>query len=215
MICCHNYRILPYLSTRRDAERKNHVMPTTIKIGIVSICSLFILIVFGSMNSIAQPAEIIELLKPITSETGFDNQSVEEPNEVYVNRTGRVVMAVEEIMGRNDNPANEHARIDNGFSEKQLNISFFNDQNVQIVVDSESRSKDNILSLGGHKNENVISTFSMTISDESYLITYHDLDNGLVYKVVGDIETGMGKVTEIDLKKLPPVFDSEPIVPSQ
>lgn len=177
------------------------------------ISGLFLFLLFVANNNLIQASEVIELLKPVHQEKVSDNIMLNDSKEVYISRTGQVSISVNELFTSPDSQQKEEARIHQAFDQTKLVLSFFQDQEVIITVDSESRPGNNIVSLGGHHEEKKISTFSMTITDESYLITYQDLDNSIVYKVVGNCKTGIGKVTEIDLKKLPPVYDSEPIVP--
>lgn len=190
-------------------------MNISLKSAVSTVVLFLILAICGVNGSFAETVRIIELLKPAITEAGAANLAMKEPGEVFINRTGQVVFAVEELLADPESSQADNAMVNAAFSETQLVLSFFPEQEVRITVDSESRPGRNILSLGGHQGENSISTFSMTVTEESYLITYQDLDSGMVYKVVGDMVTGVGRVTEIDLKKLPPVYDSEPILPPQ
>jgi hypothetical protein len=46
----------------------------------------------------------------------------------------------------------------------------------------------------------------MTIGSDGYLITLQDMKKGLLYRVRGNSQDGSGSVTEIDMKKMPPVI---------
>jgi len=67
--------------------------------------------------------------------------------------------------------------------------------------------------MNGKGRSKKLSTFSMTVTEENYLISYQDLDTATLYRVVGNTQTGRGTVTEIDLEKLPPSSDLPPRVP--
>lgn len=58
-----------------------------------------------------------------------------------------------------------------------------------------------------------MATFSLTVTPESYLITFDDSDSRVRYRVVGDTETGVGEVTEIDLRNMPVTLDEPSPVP--
>jgi hypothetical protein len=46
----------------------------------------------------------------------------------------------------------------------------------------------------------------MTIGSDGYLITVQDMNKDLLYRVSGNSGDGSGSVTEIDMKKMPPVI---------
>ncbi len=178
---------------------------------------LFPLVLLGfiASASIAAPKRSIDLLKPSVSNGKTFQKVTDGDAEVYINRTGEVTLAAKDIFGITGS-TDSYSRVERGdFPDTELVLSFFPEQKIRITVDSESRPNANLLLLRGHKGESKISTFTMTLTNETYLITYQDLDNGMIYKVVGDMTSGEGQVTEIDLEKLPPTYDAKPVIPDQ
>lgn len=162
----------------------------------------------------ANPGNSLQLLSPAPEiHSPETNQLSRKPPEPFVNRTGKVILGPlvtlkNQLNTSTSAPANRIA-----FKGMKFFMTFFPGEELSITVDSESRPADKVIVLGGHINKGDISTFTMTITQESFLITYQDLENTLTYRVVGNLETGLGKVVEIDLRKVPPRYDSEPIVP--
>lgn len=162
----------------------------------------------------ANPGNSLQLLSPAPeTHSPETNQLSRKPPEPFVNRSGKVILGPlvtlkNQLITSTSATANRIA-----FKGMKFFMTFFPGEELSITVDSESRPADKVIVLGGHINKGDISTFTMTITQESFLITYQDLENTLTYRVVGNLETGLGKVVEIDLRKVPPRYDSEPIVP--
>lgn len=81
-----------------------------------------------------------------------------------------------------------------------------------VHVTSESRPEPDILNLSGKIDSEDIATLSMTVTADSYLITLQDLNTSKVYRIVGNSETGLGTVTEVDVRKMPPILYSPPVM---
>lgn len=180
---------------------------------------LYMLMVSASLiivqNTFANPNNSLNLLSPVSVSNGQStNQITQEETEPFVKRTGNVSLGPVDIFRKELALSNNSSRI-TIFKGKQLVIGFFPEREITVIVDSESYTPNNIISLGGHQVDSDISTFSMTITQGDFLITYQDIENGITYRVVGNVETGLGKVVEIDLKKLPPRYDSEPVIPPE
>ena len=94
-----------------------------------------------------------------------------------------------------------------------LALEFFPDAYVEIEVTSESRPAPGTLSLNGRVQDSDLSIFSMTVTPESYLMTLTDPHSPYLYRVVGDTETGIGRVTEYDPHNRQPVIHSPPLIP--
>jgi len=138
----------------------------------------------------------------------------ETGKEDYILRSGGVDLAVDYFLPRiseKEDPASPVAF----FRGRILSVSFFPDKHYDIAIDSESRPKDNILSLIGHIEGQELAGFTMTITDESYLLRLRDFDASIIYRVVGDTRTGAGRVSEIDLRKMPPIEYQPPLVPEK
>ena len=132
-----------------------------------------------------------------------------QPEEPYINRVGPVTFNTELFLPRSAETGQRNlAR--SSFRNNQLNLFFFQGQSFSVMVDSESRPNADTLLIGGRLYNKDFSTFSLTITPESYLMTLQDLGAATIYRVVGDTQTGTGRVTEIDLRKMPPIVDGTP-----
>jgi hypothetical protein len=160
----------------------------------------------------------MKLLSPVSMpDSQAADQMLGEQREPFITRTGDVSLGSIDMFlqkfasfrSKNDSSGSFT------FMGMSLLMSFFPEQETRIIVDAESHTADNVISLGGHQVKSDISTFSMTITQEKFLITYQDLDRAVLYRVVGDVKTGLGEVTEIDLRKIPPRYDSEPVIPQE
>ncbi|NVZ10781.1 hypothetical protein HW932_16065 [Allochromatium humboldtianum] len=109
--------------------------------------------------------------------------------------------------------ASSRQRASEAPTPKTLALEFFPDAYVEILVTSESRPTPDTLSINGRVSDSDLSTFSMTLTPESYLMTFSDPHSPYLYRVVGDTETGVGRVTEYDPRNRPPVIHSSPIIP--
>jgi len=137
-----------------------------------------------------------------------------QPDEPYINRVGPVTLNTDVFLPRSAETGQRNlAR--SSFHSNQLNLFFFQGQSFSVMVDSESRPNADTLLIGGRLYNKDFSTFSLTITPESYLITLQDPGAATIYRVVGDTQTGTGRVTEIDQRKLPPMFDRPALVPPQ
>jgi hypothetical protein len=174
---------------------------------------LLFLSVFAGQGLSAAASRTIVLLQPDATEARVAGTAGRESGKAYIARSGQVVFAARELFLGRGSSGGRDARTSESFAGAEFVLSFFPGQNIRINVDSESESKTGSLSIGGRQQTGDFSTFSMTITDESYLITFQDLQSSMTYKVVGDMATGIGRVTEFDLDKLPPVYDSAPVIP--
>ena len=189
------------------------------RVSIRKLCMRMLLMVFVGLiivhNAFANPSNSLNLLSPASALSDQSiNQITQEQTELYIKRTGGVSLGAVDIFRKELTVSNSSSRT-TVFMGKQLVIRFFPEREIIVIVDSESHSPGNVISLGGRQINSDISTFSMTITQGDFLITYQDLENGVTYRVVGNVETGQGKVVEIDLKKFPPRYDSEPIIPPE
>lgn len=158
----------------------------------------------------------LQLLSPLLEATGeISVQSAQKEQEMYINRRGMVHLDAVEIFRQSASLQAKTLGETGTFRGRRLTLSFFNDSEIEVTVDSESRSPQGTVSLNGHRTNRAISTFSMTVSSDAYLITYQDTEKKMVYRVVGDVGSGDGRVIEVDLRKMPPVYDAEPLVPPQ
>ena len=96
---------------------------------------------------------------------------------------------------------------------KILALEFFPDAYIEVQVTSESRPTPHSVTINGRVAGSDLSTFSMTLTPESYLMSFSDPDSPYLYRVVGDTESGVGRVTEYDSRRRPPVIHSSPVIP--
>ncbi len=190
------------------------IQDNILKITIIIYLSLMVT-VSGYHITSAAASGVIEILKPVSNNSKTANQLQQNSGEKYIKRTGQVVFAAKDIFWEVELDKKSSAIAQRVFSESELVLAFFPEKEFRIQVDSESRPQNNILSIQGRPGESPLSTFTMTLTADNYLITFQDLDGGMVYKVVGDMKTGVGEVTQIDTEKIPPAYDLGPIVPPQ
>ena len=198
-------------------RRSNTIRSNTIRSNTIRFPQ-YLLLVFMSFlvvqNSPANSSNSMVLLNPISVSSAITVSGISQKhNEPYIKRSGEVYLDAAAVFKSELVPSADNFSTKKSFKETRLLMSFFPESQITIIVDSESRPSDEVISLGGHQAGKEISTFSMTVTQKKYLITYQDLDNGLKYRIVGDVGTGIGQVVEIDLKKLPPAYDSEPLIP--
>ena len=157
------------------------------------------------------PLQLMQPSAPVAAAAYSAEYAAQEPSEPHSSRRGRVTINTaifEQALIHTD--IEREAAPD--LSVQQLLLSFFSGKDFSITVDSATRSKNNILNVRGTVGAHPISSFTMTIGPDSYLLTLQDLDSTFVYRVVGDMGTGVGEVQEIDLSKMPAIYDSEPVV---
>ena len=122
-----------------------------------------------------------------------------EPYEV---RKGRIALALEIVTG----VSNRHAGIAVSQGDTDTaSIGFFADVTYDVIVDSVKQQGDGTTIVNGKLKNHMMGTVVMTIGPDGFLITLQDMKKGLLYRVTGDSRQGSGTVTEIDMKKMPPV----------
>lgn len=165
------------------------------------------------LTSWATASATITVLQPDSGESNAIAALSEKATEDYIRRVGQVVFTAKDLFSPQPDDGTESVRMAQSLKQSELVLAFFPDQDFRIIVDTESSSGNGMLSLGGRRITADLATFSMTVTSDTYLITFQDLDSGMTYKVVGNMKTGTGRVTEYDLAKLPPVYDGNPIIP--
>lgn len=172
----------------------------------------FVLILLTSVTGYAQERPPVNMLWPSTVDTPLADKRVTQPeHEPYIRRVGQVKFAADFFVP--DAARGFRSSDVEPLQNRLLNISFFPQREFRIRVDYETRNQDNVISIIGHEDGKDISTFSMTVTSESYLINFQDFETSTVYRVVGDTQNNIGVVTEIDLTKMPPILYAPPIVP--
>ena len=133
-------------------------------------------------------------------------------SEAFEVRTGSVALDVNQVLPKSPTTGKREASA-TSFKGSAVTLGLFFDKQFSGVVTSEARPEVGVLSLHARRDVDDIATVTMTVSSESYMITIQDLPNAMVYRIVGNTETGVGVVTQIDLKLMPPVLDGAPIIP--
>lgn len=142
-------------------------------------------------------------------------QVIEElPSQPHVTRTGAVNLAVDNFFPRSLETGRRTVS-PVSFQNRTLSLSFFPDKSFTIVISSDSRPQKDIITLSGRLEGQELSTFSMTIDQDNFLIKLQDIDTGQVFRVLGNTETGIGRVTEIDPSKMPPIIYLPPLIPGE
>jgi len=167
------------------------------------------------------PAATIAILQPLPMDaespafTADDAVSGTAPRaaEPYIRRVGRVRFDTDVFMPVSPRTG-RRAPVSASFRSQSLGLAFFDDARFEVSVDATSRPQDAVLALRGRLANESVAAFTLTVTADGYLMTLHDLDGGLLYRVVGDTDTGTGRVTEVDVTKMPPVMDAAPMVPA-
>ena len=135
--------------------------------------------------------------------------------EPYIVRTGPVRLSTELLMPVAPTYGLRRAAPE-GLPGRRLGLRFFDDRRHEVLVTDASRVSADTLAVRGQAAELPLASFTLTVDQESYLMTLQDLTASRLYRAVGDTDTGTGRVTEIDLTKIPPAVCGPPLaVPAQ
>jgi hypothetical protein len=151
--------------------------------------------------SVAQAAGRL-LVWPVKEEVAQTKAKVSlKSHEV---RRGRIALAPE-ILPKLAGGVDRRARIVPSKGDT-ISINFFDDVKYDVKVDSVNHNADGTIIVNGILKNHKIITVVMTIGSDGYLITVQDMNKDLLYRVSGNSSDGSGSVTEIDMKKMPPVI---------
>ncbi len=162
-------------------------------------------------TAVAGAEKSISILSPLENQADMANMASAEHAEPYINRVGSVSFTADLFLPTS--AAGNRVAAENSFLGNVLLLSFFPGLDFNIIVDSETRPQQDTVSMSGHLQGADLSTFSMTVTTEGYIISLQNLETATVYRVVGNTKTRAGQVTEIDLKKMPPILYTPPLVP--
>jgi hypothetical protein len=178
-------------------------------------CAVVILSLTVAISLAANGTQKITALTPLT-QTDTNNKvsanSVQQKKEDHIRRNGEVSFAADTFLPKSPKTG-KRAAAAASFRGRSLSVSFFPEKTFDIDISRESRPKKGVLSMNGKGRSKKLSTFSMTVTEENYLISYQDLDTATLYRVSGDTQTGRGTVSEIDLEKMPPSYDLPARIP--
>lgn len=140
--------------------------------------------------------------------------NVQKNNQMkHIKRDGRIKLHVSNFFPQILSSRKDGVKKTGSFKGRVMDISFFADHLVKVLVDSDVRPQQNVLNLAGKlKSLTSMSTFSMTVTDESYLIFVRDLENKRIYRAVGNTQNGTGEGVEYDMTTFPPMWDLPALV---
>ncbi|MGB5216834.1 MAG: hypothetical protein WBN66_00920 [Smithella sp.] len=104
-----------------------------------------------------------------------------------------------------DKKSNRHTRVVPSQGD-EISFNLFADVQYDVKVDSVKRHANETVVVHGKLKNHTMRTVIMTIGSDGYLITLQDMKKGLLYRARGNSQDGSGSVTEIDMKKMPPVI---------
>jgi len=85
-------------------------------------------------------------------------------------------------------------------------IRLFADVTYEAKIDSVEHHADGTMIIHGTLKNHKLRTVLMTIGPDGFIITVQDMNRTRLYRATGDSRQGSGTVTEIDMKKLPPMI---------
>lgn len=179
--------------------------------GYAVLLMLFLLMTFFSQIGTAQSGEDMRvfLLYPIQDASVQSKAVPATAKEVYEVRKGAVSINSKVF----DQAPQGDMSSSNIYNGSRFQLSFFADRTYDVIIDKVSKMGDNTILLSGKVIDTDLSTFTLTLTRDSYIINLQDLSGSILYRVVGNSQTGIGEVTEIDQRKIPPMRHLPPIVP--
>ena len=200
------------LLTNRTIHRDVHMLKKTIQCSTIIVHTVLLLIVVAVTCPAGNDEKKITALTPVTASETVSANNVKEEGNAYIKRKGEVSFAVDTFLPKSPKTG-RRAAANTSFKGRSLSVSFFPEQTFSIDVNHDSRPQKEMLSVNGKGKSKKLSTFSMTVTEDTYIMNYQDLDTATLYRVIGNTQTGLGTVTEIDLEKLPPSSDLPARVP--
>lgn len=188
------------------------MLKKTIQCSTIIVHTVLLLILTAVTCPAANDAKKITALTPVTASKTVSANRVKEEGKAYIKRTGEVSFAVDTFLPKSPKTG-RRAAAKASFRGRALSVSFFPEQTYNIDVNHDSRPQKEMLSVNGKGRNKKLSTFSMTVTEDNYIMNYQDLDSATLYRVIGNTQTGLGTVTEIDLEKLPASSDLPARVP--
>jgi len=128
------------------------------------------------------------------------------PPESYEVRKGKIALAPE-LLPKPAEATDRQAGIAASQGDTDtVSINFFTDVTYEVKIDSVKHHADGTMIINGELKDHKIRTVVMTIGPDEFLITIQDMNRSLLYRAKGDTRQGTGTVTEIDMKKIPPMI---------
>lgn len=138
----------------------------------------------------------------------------------YVLRTGTVMLDTPALATANATTANTSRlasdaraqsadRTQSAHQQRWL-LDLFSDTQIELEITSENAPAPGVKAINARELNHEFATFSLTLTPESYLITFADPESSMLYRIVGDSATGYGVITQIDRARMPPVIHLPP-----
>jgi len=169
------------------------------------------------LSPIIASAEATEIVRPLAEESApaitRDANVAAEPvagsRQPYVSRVGHIRFDSNLFLPVSPSGTRQRAHAQSMPSE--LSVTFFPGLGFVIHVEDVSHISNDTVVVQGRVEGQPTASFTLTETSDSFLITLQDITNAWLYRVVGDTDSGVGEVTEIDQMQIPPVIDSPPI----
>ncbi len=158
-----------------------------------------VILVFFAPASISHAAG--QLLSWPLDEAGIQSKP-NETLELYEVRRGRIALAPELL----PTPAGAAGRQTGIAATDTVFIGLFTDVMYEVIIDSVKHHLDGTLIVSGRIKDHGMGTVVLTIGPDGFLMTVQDINRSMLYRVTGDSRQGSGTVTEIDMKKMPPLI---------
>jgi len=89
---------------------------------------------------------------------------------------------------------------------EKISLNLFPDVTHEVNINSVRHYANGTMIISGKLKDHKNSTVVMTMGNEGFLMTVQDMNRAVLYRVRGNSLDGSGSVTEIDMKKMPPVI---------
>jgi hypothetical protein len=149
---------------------------------------MIFLLVFGEIS--LAPCATFDIVKP-SSDVAYSEKS--DPTKNYEKRKGHIEFSSNILYPQTQMKVND-----------TLKITFFNDTQYEVIIESIVYNQNNTISISGKIKNTEFSTFLLTLNSEGFIITLKDLKQNYEYHAIGSVSNQIGAVTEIDVSKTPP-----------
>jgi hypothetical protein len=124
----------------------------------------------------------------------------------YEVRRGQIFLSPELLPKFVDLPENQTGIYVSKGDEDGVIINLFVDVIYEVLIDSVEQLADGTKVINGKIKDHRVGTVVMTIGPDGFIVTVQDMNRSMLYRVKGDSLQGSGTVTEIDMKKVPPMI---------
>jgi hypothetical protein len=171
------------------------------KLSLCMVCVLVAIITLFAQISASLGADRL-LAWP--AEWGGKESKVREPLKSHEIRRGGITLT-QDILPKPSETADHRTSVAVSKGET-VSVRLFDDVSYDVDIDSTTHHKNGTISVRGKIRDHNMGTVVTTVGPEGFLMTVHDMKRSRLYRVTGDSQTGVGSVTEIDTRKMPPVI---------